>query len=298
MICYHGFTQKAISFTIDDGNIPLDRKFISIVKPAGIKGTFNLCGNNTWNLTDEQFRQTYEGFEIANHCYMHPFVMKEGQEYEILSDPFDAENSDKTKIYPTDRNGVYHGYFVKYWSRFATVKAYSALVLEAQQRLQSIFGKGNIKGFVWPYGDQCNPSLHSKICEMGFNSIRKTGCTKGFELPADRMCWSYCANNLNLLSRAAEYEALDTEGELKWFCFGVHSHDFENSDNWCDLVEFAEKYGNRPNDFWYATVSEILEYEDAVKLCEFNGTSYVNRSGIPIYAIVNGERTVIPPEGN
>ena len=40
---FPGWTRKSISFTIDDGNIAMDEKFLSIVKPAGIKGTFNLC---------------------------------------------------------------------------------------------------------------------------------------------------------------------------------------------------------------------------------------------------------------
>ena len=40
---YPGWTRKSITFTIDDGNLKLDRKFLDVVKPAGLKGTFNLC---------------------------------------------------------------------------------------------------------------------------------------------------------------------------------------------------------------------------------------------------------------
>ena len=43
---FPGFTRKSVTFSIDDGNLVLDKKFISIVAPYGIKGTFNLCGNN------------------------------------------------------------------------------------------------------------------------------------------------------------------------------------------------------------------------------------------------------------
>ena len=40
---FPGWVRKSVSFTIDDGNIPMDEKFLSIVRPAGILGTFNLC---------------------------------------------------------------------------------------------------------------------------------------------------------------------------------------------------------------------------------------------------------------
>lgn len=40
---YPGWTRKAITFSIDDGIVPMDQKFIEIVRPVGIKGTFNLC---------------------------------------------------------------------------------------------------------------------------------------------------------------------------------------------------------------------------------------------------------------
>ena len=40
---YPGFTRRAITFTIDDGIIKWDEKFISICRPYGIRGTFNLC---------------------------------------------------------------------------------------------------------------------------------------------------------------------------------------------------------------------------------------------------------------
>ena len=39
---FPGWVRKSITFTIDDGNIEMDKKFIDITVPAGIKGTFNL----------------------------------------------------------------------------------------------------------------------------------------------------------------------------------------------------------------------------------------------------------------
>ena len=297
MFCYPNFSNKAITFTIDDGNIPLDKIFIDYVRPAGITGCFNLCGHYSYELSDSELVEFYRGFEIANHCYLHPMAFNESESYPPVSeDKFDPKTANKDMLYKDEIDGLYHWFYKTYWRVVADDRCYLELTKKSQQVLENIFGKGNIKGFVWPYGRQNNEAVFTELTKFGFNSIRKTGCTKGFSLPEDRMEWSYAAHNLNLLSRAEEYEALDPEGKLTMFCFGVHSHDFRNSDNWCDLEEFCKKYGNRPDDFWYATVSEIFEYEDAVKQVIFDGERYINRSRIPVYAIINNERVVISPE--
>ncbi len=54
------------------------------------------------------------------------------------------------------------------------------------------------------------------------------------------------------------------DGELKFFCFGVHSSDFERANKWEMLSSFAKKHGNRPQDFFYGSVGEIFDYEDAM----------------------------------
>ena len=50
-IYYPGFTRKAITFSIDDGDIPNDVKFLEIVRPAGILGTFNISSLLKKSLT-------------------------------------------------------------------------------------------------------------------------------------------------------------------------------------------------------------------------------------------------------
>lgn len=47
--CYPGWTRKAITFTIDDGVLDMDRKFMNILNPAGIRGAFNLCSHKLGN---------------------------------------------------------------------------------------------------------------------------------------------------------------------------------------------------------------------------------------------------------
>ena len=71
---FPGWTRKSVTFTIDDGNIPMDTKFLEIVRPAGILGTFNLCSHWMDKMSPEEYREFYRGYEIANHCKYHPQV--------------------------------------------------------------------------------------------------------------------------------------------------------------------------------------------------------------------------------
>ena len=110
------------------------------------------------------------------------------------------------------------------------------------------------------------------------------------------MNWTYNAHNKTLLDVMELYEDYPDDGKLKFFSFGVHSIDFERGGNWCDLETFAEKYGNRPSDYYYASVGNILDYEDAVKSARVTSTEIINNSSLPLYAQIDGEKQIIPPK--
>lgn len=295
---FPGWTRKAVSFTIDDGNVPLDRKFLNIVRPAGIYGTFNLTSVNArWGLSPEGYRELYRGYEIANHVSRHPFAMSEPNlgTRPVADEPFPgADKADKEKMYKTDTEGVYLVAFSTYWSHIATREAYVELVKRSQRELEEVFGEGNIVGFVWPYHLPHDLSYLDEIMKLGYLYIRRTGYTD-FSLPETRERWSYGAHHANLLERAAEFEAIEDDGELRFFCFGVHSHDFENNNCWDVLETFADKYGNRPEDFWYATVREVFEYEDALRAATVTESGVINNSDKVIYMKHNGKRVTLHP---
>ena len=110
------------------------------------------------------------------------------------------------------------------------------------------------------------------------------------------MNWTYNAHNATLLEVMELYERYPDDGKLKFFSFGVHSVDFERADNWCDLAAFAEKYGGRPQDYYYATVGDILDYEDAIKSAQITDTEIINNSDLSIYAKIDGEKQIVPPK--
>lgn len=306
-IFFPGWTKKSVTFTIDDGKITYDTKFLGILKPYGIMGTFNLCEPN--RATPDEYRALYRGYEIANHCKNHPFAFGEDQPFVVCDDEFDKLNSreyteDDPVVYNTDVPYLYKIHNIPSrikpdgWFSITDGDNYFRFACETRDELEEIFGEGSVKSFVWPYREQTNGKLFESLKNAGYNSIRKTGSlgsSTGFSLPEDRMRWSYNAVSTTLLSLMDEYEKFTDDGNLKFFCFGVHSYDFERDKKWDDLAKFAKKYGNRPEDYYYATVSDIFEYEDAVKSLIVTDTEVINNSDKTLYLKINGERIKLYP---
>ena len=108
---FPGWVRKAVTFTMDDGIAQYDEKFLKIVRPAGILGTFNLYNVNVANA--EAYRERYEGYGIASHCNNHANVFKDGVDYsELITDePWPGSSkADTSKIYkhPTIEGLYYH----------------------------------------------------------------------------------------------------------------------------------------------------------------------------------------------
>ena len=92
-----------------------------------------------------------------------------------------------------------------------------------------------------------------------------------------------------------KYENYPDDGELKFFAFGVHSYDFERDGRWDDLREFARRYGNRPDTYWYASVEDIFDYEEAVRSVNIKEGMIENPGPLMVYLTVDGDRITISP---
>lgn len=286
-ICYPNYSKKAITFTMDDGNIPYDTKLLSILSPVGMKGTFNLTGCNLDKYTTEEYREVYQGQEIANHCKMHPYCLPDSGEYIVADEPFDHEHADEDRLYHHPLyEGLYYTHLPRGWRLIAHPDTYCALIDIAKAEIEMVFGGKRVRDFVWPFGEQSSSKVMAHFAERGYRSVRRTGCmgdSEAFAIPQDYMHWSYNANHLNLLEVAALYEKTPDDGELKMFAFGVHSVDFERAEKWDDLSAFAAIYGNRPHDFWYATVGEIFDYAAAARRVKVDDGYVENNSETTIY---------------
>ena len=288
---YPGWVRRSITFTIDDGSLVLDRKFIDKVRPYGIKGTFNIP---TVRGSYDEYRALYSGYGISNHCKLHPYAFKDGEEYILTSEPFDKDTADKDKCYATAREGVYH-YFPegKAWRTIADAEAYLLLARENLDELYEIFGRENVHGYCWPFCRQRNEKIISGLEQM-HEWIRGSGYSGSFEVPKNRMDWHYTANYKNLAEESEKYDTLLDDGELKFFCFGVHAFDFENNGCWNILEDFVRKLGNRPEDYFYADVHTIFSYADAVEKMSVSESGIDNPTGYDLYITVDGKRRIIP----
>ena len=295
---FPGFTRKSVTFTIDDGNMDMDEKFVSIVAPYGIKGTFNLCGNRLNEENRERALKLYRGFEIANHCAWHPFCFDDSERERVVDETFDEATADENKIYPfpSYTKGIYTVRRATGWRRGAFVEDYLRLAREGHEALEAVFGKGNVKGFVWPFGKQDAKGCWEGLVEMGFPHIRKTGNvldSTGYAIPADFLNWSYNANNKAIKAQVPIYESYPDDGELKFFSIGVHSVDFERDNNFCDLEYFARTFGNKPDQYYTAGVDEIFHYSVCAKQLVITDEYIENPTDTDIYIKIDGEKIVL-----
>jgi len=66
-------TAARIALTFDDGPGEATPLILDILKKAGIRATFFLCGQNVDRFPELARRIAAEGHEIGNHTYSHPY---------------------------------------------------------------------------------------------------------------------------------------------------------------------------------------------------------------------------------
>lgn len=293
---FPGWVRKSITFTIDDGNVSLDTKFLGYVKPAGLRGTFNLTTPLKHDMTAEDYRKLYDGFEISNHNRLHANPFRNNLPNEFVDEQYDPATADEKYTYKTAFDGDYMMKYSYGWVHVCTDECYMEYVDSCTRDLEKVFGQGKIRAYVWPNGQGDHPNVTKLICEHGFQAVRKTGCVEDstdFAFPTDRMAWSYNVNYTDMTEVAEKYENYPDDGQLKFFCFGVHSHDFERTGRWDVLEDFCKKYGNRPETYYYASVGDLFDYEDAVGAVEITDTFVKNPTDIDLYIKVDGKRITL-----
>lgn len=287
---FPGWKRKSIAFTIDDGNLKLDPKFIEIVKRHKIKGTFNLT-----EIRDDPkiYLDLYNDFEIANHIKYHPLAFEENQEYEIVDYPYSKENAKVGRIHKTSDPRIFienHGWKV------VTNDVYCLWIDENKKELEALFGKGRIKDFVWPYHEMANKELFDLVAKKGYRSMRKTGEVKdstNFDFPADRNRWSYNAHPTHMKEIMELYKAYPDDGKLKFFVFGLHGFDYEDNNLWGLLEEECAYFGDDNKEYYTAGVGELFAYEDAVKGLIINEKEIINNSDLDVYGKIDNKCVII-----
>lgn len=296
---YPGYTKKAVTFSIDDGHVQYDGKLLDIVRPVGIKGTFNLTSAD--RITPAEYLELYRGYEIANHCKHHPHAFDDSVNYIIADEPFEPETADNSLLYRhPSLKGFYYISRPRGWRLITDAETYIECIKAAERELEAVFGVGSVRSFAWPFHEQNSEAIKTYLAACGYYAVRQSGLvfdTTGFDFPESSIGWKCNANHQNLMDMAALYEAYPDDGKLKFFSFGVHSADFERAERWDELKAFAARYANRPSDFFYATVGEIFDYHKAVGMLEISDKTIFNPSGLTVYVKLDGTPIAVPPHG-
>ena len=299
---YPGWTRKAVSFSIDDGNVTTDRIWLSYMRPAGIRGTFNLCSHNLGQLENaEAYREFYRGYGIANHVKYHPYCLSDEANPTISDDPFDPATADPTLFYRDSIPGLYR--FCrerdKSWRKTADLEGYLRFEREGREELSHVFGF-EITEFVWPFDRQNNTRLNEVLAEE-YESVRRSGAAKdttGFAVPVERIDWHYNANSTCLSDVSAAYDAFPDTGKLTCMIAGVHSVDYERDNAWGAVADFCRRFGNQPEKYWSAPVRELFRYVDAARSVKVTETAVENPSDYTLYIKIDGERKTLDPHAS
>lgn len=259
---------KALTLSYDDGVIQ-DKRLIEILKPYGIKATFNINSGKfsesavsvKGRMSEEQAKELYKnsGHEIAVHTLTHPSLTR-------LPLPIAIDE-----------------------------------VLQDRKNLENIFG-GVIRGMAYPYGTYSD-ELIDMLKNIGIAYSRTVVSTHDFRIPTDWLkLTATCHHNDSLLFELtdkfinAKPDSEKSNRQPLLFYLWGHSYEFDNDNNWDIIEEFAQKIGNS-EDVWYATNIEIYDYIEAYKNLKFSvgGNTVYNPSGQTVWFENNGVLYKIEP---
>ena len=153
---------------------------------------------------------------------------------------------------------------------------------------------------LWSLGEFAAVQEHlCSLSSIGYYGVRRSGAKgaeSGFPVPTpeERWPWHYTATHADLLTKAEQYANLPDDGELKFFCIGVHSIDYENAGKWEDLRTFAARFGEN-SDYYSAPVGMIFAYADAVAQIREEDGWLVNPTDYALYIRVDGENRILMP---
>lgn len=259
---------KALTLSYDDGVIQ-DKRLIEILKPYGIKATFNI--NSGWfaendavdggRMSLKQVKELYtnSGHEVAVHALTHPFLEK--LPLAIAVDE----------------------------------------VLQDRKNLEEIFG-GVIRGMAYPFGTYSDELIEA-LKNIGIAYSRTTISTRDFRLPSDWLrLTATCHHKDSALPELTERFINANPNDERFrrepllFYLWGHSFEFDDNNNWNVIEEFAEKIGNR-KDIWYATNIEIYDYIEAYNNLKISidGKYVYNPYGQKVWFEINGKLVWVLP---
>lgn len=227
--------SKVLTLSYDDAVVQ-DIRLINILDKHGIKATFNV--NTGQYLPEDATRERYYG------------RMKLSEAVELY------KNSD----HEVAVHGLNHPLL-----HYLKTDELLVEILEDRKNIEKQYGT-LARGMAYPYG-KYNDEVISCLEKCGICYSRTTKTTEKFDFPKnwlalDPTCHHKNPRLMELAKNFAEENIRAASGSIRLFYVWGHSYEFDNSDNWNVIEEFAEYIGGR-DDVWYATNLEIYDYVKA-----------------------------------
>ena len=260
-----GFKRKALTLSYDDG-VVFDKKLIDIMTSHGLKGTFNINSGLFPAETGGRRMTKDEAYELYT---------KSGMEVAV------------------------HG--VKHLSLDAVCDAVAVNdIVNDRVALENMFGT-LVEGMAYAYGAY-NEDVVELLKKCGIKYARTVDQTGKFEIPEDFLRWHPTAHHKNRGLTELAKDFVENEGgpsayskrPLLFYLWG-HSYEFNDSDNWHIMEEFAEYMGGR-EDIWYATNGDIYNYVTAFDSLRYSadGTLVYNPTATDVYVSYRNGDFIIP----
>ncbi len=321
---YPGWTRKALTFSLDDGNTTFDPLLVPILNEYGIRATFMLHNGSYKDLT------LYDGHEVANHSYSHsgrfmttnanPFTVAEilqdidKQEQNLEQLLADAKSKDTT-LDLNEEMGAFaipmtSGYF---FDADGSADAADARSDADNEALAELFRSAGIQGYsARVIADLTNKEIMLLYFEAkGYvaNRVIRNGSPVTYDLPESFLFWTPSARLSQMADKdgnasngyqndlSKNYIDLPDDGEMKLlFIWGhptevIHTATKEehtgtpNSTVWKrDLISFLELF--QGDEYYKGTMSEVASYANAQKKLTVNEKGkLVNPTDVDLYAI-------------
>ncbi|MBO4594482.1 MAG: polysaccharide deacetylase family protein [Clostridia bacterium] len=255
------FKLKAVTLSYDDGTV-FDKKLISVLDKYGLKCTFNLNSelySEHRRLSKEEATELYldSPHEVAVHGAKHLSLTEVSPEV-------------ATREIITDR-----------------------------ENLEKQFGR-IVKGMAYAYGTY-NDTVVEILKNCGVKYARTVESSNGFKIPTDWLrlsptCRHAAPNLTDLTEMFLNYKKADfyMNNEPLLFYLWGHSYEFNDSDNWEIIENFAKKVGNR-DDIWYCTNGEVYDYVKAFERLEYSvdGKIIKNPTDTDVYLCYHGKNVLV-----
>lgn len=261
-LLFPGGKRKAFTLSYDDGVIQ-DRRLAELFRQHGLKCSFNLGSG----VLGEQAVRSFPEREI-----------------------------DVSKIRAEEVETIYRGHEIcghgLYHSALSSIGTPLAMyeIIEDKRRLEAISGRP-LKMFAYPFG-LYNDKVVEILSLAGYQGARTVHSTHRFDIPEDFLRWDPTCHHDDegLMELARQFVEDGGYAPMLFYVWG-HAYEFDGNDNWQRIEALAEFICRYPEQIWFASNGEIIDYVNAYRRLEYSadGLLIYNPSAQDVF--IRRERT-------